>query len=89
MSPHGDDLDSVFERIFAGESAVEKVGLGARRAGSEVLVSPVDFDPHPLISKASGRYMARASKMAVVAAHHAMEESGLLASEGGPAEAGI
>jgi 3-oxoacyl-[acyl-carrier-protein] synthase II len=54
-----------------------------------MLLSPVDFDPDPLIPKLQGRYMARVSKMAVVAAHHALEASGLLVSGAGPAEAGI
>jgi 3-oxoacyl-[acyl-carrier-protein] synthase II len=54
-----------------------------------MLLSPVDFDPDSLIPKLQGRYMARASKMAVVAAHHALERSGLLVSGAGPPEAGI
>ena len=54
-----------------------------------MLLSPVDFDAGDLIPKLSGRHMARASKMAVVAAHHALEGSGLLVSGAGPAEAGI
>ena len=54
-----------------------------------MLLSPVDFEPGPLIPKLSGRFMARATKMAVVAAHHALEGSGLLVSGAGPAEAGI
>ena len=54
-----------------------------------MLLAPVVFDPDPLVPKLQGRYMARASKMAVVAAHHALERSGLLASDAGPAEAGI
>ena len=89
MSPHGDNLCDVFDRVFAGESAIRKVRLEANGCGSDMLVSPVDFDPGPLIPKLQGRYMARASKMAVVAAHHALEDSGLLASGRGPAEAGI
>ena len=89
MSPHGDDLNDVFERVFAGESAVRKVEFEANGSTRELLLSAVDFDPDPLISKVSGRFMARASKMAVVAANHAMEQSGLLVSGKGPAEAGI
>ena len=89
VAPHGDDLDDVFDRVFAGESAVRKVQFEANGKGREMLLSPVDFDPGPLIPKLPGRYMARASKMAVVAAHHALEASGLLVSGRGPAEAGI
>ena len=88
VSPHGDEMDKVFERVFAGESAVRKVKLESNRGASDVLLAPVDFDPDPLIPKLPGRFMARASKMAVVAAHHALEASGLLVS-GGRADAGV
>ena len=89
VSPHGDHLDDVFDRVFAGESAIRKVRLESDRLGCDVLLSPVDFDPDPLIPKLTGRFMARVSKMAVVAAHHALEGSGLLDSGAGPTEAGI
>jgi 3-oxoacyl-[acyl-carrier-protein] synthase II len=89
VSPHGDDPTDVFERVFAGESAVREVKLEANRGGSDMLLSPVDFDPGPLIPKLAGRFMARASKMAVVAAHHALDASGLLVSGAGPAAAGV
>ncbi len=89
VSPHGDRLVDVFDRVFAGESAIRKVRLDGDRLGRDVLLSPVDFDPDPLIPKLTGRFMARASKMAVVAAHHALEGSGLLDLGAGPAEAGV
>ena len=54
-----------------------------------MLLSLVEFDPGHLIPKIPGRLMARASKMAVVATHHALEGSSLLVSGAGPVEAGI
>jgi 3-oxoacyl-[acyl-carrier-protein] synthase II len=89
VSPHGEDLDEVFDRVFAGESAIQKVQVETAGSTKDMLLSSVDFDPDSLIPKLQGRYMARASKMAVVAAHHALEGSGLLVSGAGPAEAGI
>ncbi len=89
VSPHGDNLDEVFDRVFAGESSVRKVPIEANGSSCDMLLSPVDFEPDPLIPKLSGRFMARATRMAVVAAHHALERSGLLVSGAGPAEAGI
>ncbi len=89
VSPHGDDLNEVFDQVFAGESAIQKVQVEANGSRRDMLLSPVDFDPDPLIPRLQGRYMSRASKMAVVAAHHALEGSGLLVSGAGPAEAGI
>ncbi len=89
VSPHGDDLDDVFDRVFAGESSLRKVPVGANGSRCDMILSPVDFEPGDLIPKLSGRFMARATKMAVVAAHHALEGSGLLVSGAGPPEAGI
>ena len=89
VSPHGDDLNDVFDRVFAGESAIRKVRIEANGSRCDMVLSPVDFDPGHLIPRLSGRFMARATKMAVVAAHHALEESGLLVSDAGPKEAGI
>jgi 3-oxoacyl-[acyl-carrier-protein] synthase II len=89
VSPHGDDLNEVFDRVFAGESSVRKVPVEANGSSCDMLLSPVDFEPGQLIPKLSGRFMARATKMAVVAAHHALEGSGLLVSGSGPAGAGI
>ena len=89
VSPHGDDLNDVFDRVFAGESSVRKVPVEANGSSCDMLLSPVDFDPGHLIPRLSRRFMARATKMAVVAAHHALEGSGLLVSGAGPAEAGV
>ena len=89
VSPHGDDLGDVFERVFAGESAIRKVQVEANGLSCDMVLSPVDFDPGPLLPRLSGRFMTRATKMAVVAAHHALEGSGLLVSDVGPQEAGI
>jgi 3-oxoacyl-[acyl-carrier-protein] synthase II len=89
VSPHGENLNDVFDRVFAGESAIQKVQVEEDGSRRDMLLAPVAFDPDPLVPKLQGRYMARVSKMAVVAAHHALEESGLLVSDSGPAEAGI
>ena len=89
VSPHGEDLDDVFDRVFAGKSAVRKMQVKANGSSRDMLLSPVDFDPGHLIPKLPGRFMARASKLAVVAAHHALESSGLLKDGAGPREAGI
>ena len=89
VSPHGDDLNDVFDRVLVGESSVQKVPVEANGSRCDMILAPVDFEPGHLIPKLSGRFMARATKMAVVAAHHALEGSGLLVSGAGPAEAGI
>jgi 3-oxoacyl-[acyl-carrier-protein] synthase II len=89
VSPHGEDLNDVFDRVFAGESAIRKVQVEADGSMTDMLLAPVDFEPDALIPKLQGRYVAWVSKMAVVAAHHALEGSGLLVSDAGPAEAEI
>ena len=49
VSPHGDDLEEVFDRVFAGESSVRKVPIEANGSRCDMLLSPVDFEPGHLI----------------------------------------
>ncbi|MDE0799080.1 MAG: beta-ketoacyl-[acyl-carrier-protein] synthase family protein, partial [Nitrosomonadaceae bacterium] len=51
---------------------------GTPEFGSDVLVASAKFDPTGIISKPHQVFMDRVSQMAVVAAHHALENSGLL-----------
>lgn len=89
VSPHGDDPDAMFDRLYAGESAIRKVYLGTEDFGGHALLAPVDFDPGELIPKAQRLFMARVSQMVVVAAHRALETAGLLVDDRGPEGAGV
>lgn len=81
VSPHGNDLKQVFDKIYQGKSAIEMIRSGTPEFGSDVLVASAKFDPTGVISKPHQVFMDRVSQMAVVAANHALENAGLL-SEG-------
>jgi 3-oxoacyl-[acyl-carrier-protein] synthase II len=89
VSPHGGAPAAMFERLYAGESAVRKIHSGTAELGNDVLVAAAEFDPAGFIPKAQLFTMDRVAQMAVVAAHRALTASGLLAGEQGPAGAGI
>jgi len=89
VSPHGGEPDEVFERLYRGESAIRKVRTGTAELGGDALVAQAEFDPSGIIPKLQIVVMDRVSQMAVVAAHRALAESGLLADESGPADMGI
>ena len=78
VSPHGSDPNKVFDKIYRGESAIEMIRSGTPEFGSDVLVASANFDPTGIISKPHQVFMDRVSQMAVVAARHALENSGLL-----------
>ena len=78
VSPHGNDPNKVFDKIYQGESAIKMIRSGTPEFGSDVLVANAKFDPKGLISKPHQVFMDRVTQMAVVAADYALENSGLL-----------
>ncbi len=78
VSPHGNDSNKVFDEIYQGKSAIEMIRSGTPEFGSDVLVASANFDPTGIISKPHQVFMDRVSQMAVVAAHYALENAGLL-----------
>ncbi len=89
VSPHGGDPDGVFERLYAGESAIRKVRSGTAEFGADVLLAQAECDPSGVIPKAQLFVMDRVSQMAVIAAHRALAGAKLLVEDRGPAAAGI
>ena len=77
VSPHGSDPNKVFDKIYQGESAIKMIRSGTTEFGSNVLLARTEFDPTGIISKPHQVFMDRVSQMAVVAAHHALENAGL------------
>jgi 3-oxoacyl-[acyl-carrier-protein] synthase II len=88
-SPHGDDLKSVFTRLYAGESAIRKVRSGTHEFGTEVLLAPVELDTDGIIPKSQALFMDRVTQLAMVAAHRALVTAGMLVDDRGPQDAGI
>ena len=78
VSPHGSDPNKVFDKIYRGESAIKMIRSGTPEFGSDVLVASAKFDPTGVISKPHQVFMDRVTQMAVVAAHYALENAGLL-----------
>lgn len=89
VAPHGGDPEAVFERLYRGETAIRKVRTGTPELGGEALLAQAEFDPSGSIPKLQLVVMDRVSQMAVVAAHRALEASGLLADDVRPADMGI
>jgi 3-oxoacyl-[acyl-carrier-protein] synthase II len=89
VSPHGGDTDRVFERLYAGESAIRKVRTGSDESSVEVLLAPVEFDPSGVIPKGQLFVMDRVAQIAVIAAQRALFAANLLVEDRGPAAAGI
>ena len=77
IAPHGEDPESVFDRIYQGDSAVRMVRSGTVDFGSDLPLATADFTPKDRIPKTQKLFMARASQMAVVAAEGALQSSGL------------
>lgn len=81
VSPHGDDPNQVFDKIYLGESAIRLIRTGTPEFGSNVLVANINFDPAGKIPKAQALFMDRVSQMAVIAARQALEHAGLLSGD--------
>ena len=88
VSPHGEDSDDVFEQIFEGRSAVRRVENANGRRGAVGMLAPVTLDPEA-VPKVHGRVMARASKMAFVAAGQALSRADLSSDDPARIAAGI
>lgn len=87
--PHGHDPAHVFERIYRGESAIRLVRSGTPELGDDLPLAPAELDAGEIIPKNQRLFMARVAQLGVVAAHHALEDAGLLRDGRGPTEAGV
>lgn len=78
VSPHGENPETVFDRICAGESAVRAYPLDAVDWAEEPIpMARADFDPGDRIPKIQRIFMSRAGQMAVAAAYDALLHAGL------------
>ncbi|HTS53172.1 MAG TPA: beta-ketoacyl-[acyl-carrier-protein] synthase family protein [Burkholderiales bacterium] len=89
ISPHGGEPEEVFERLYAGESAIRKVHSGTTEFGADALLARAECDPAGVIPKTQLLLMDRVSQMAVVAAHRALRAAKLLVEDRGPSTAGV
>ena len=91
VTPHGADPAQVFERLYRGESAIRMVRTGTPEWGADLPLAPAEIEgAEAIIPRAQKLFMARVSQLAVVAAHNALTQSGLLTSTARPpAEMGV
>lgn len=88
-TPHGSDPEAAFDRMYRGESAIRMVRSGTEDFGADLPLARVDLEAGDIIPKLQSLFMARATQLAMVAAHGALTRSRLLADDRGPAEAGL
>lgn len=89
VSPLGNDVDTAFARLCAGESGVRRVTSGSGMAGGDAIVAPSEYEMGPTVPRMQARLMARAAQMAVVAAGSAFASAGLDPKDAWAEEAGI
>jgi 3-oxoacyl-[acyl-carrier-protein] synthase II len=77
VTPHGDQADRVFERVWAGESAVQKVLMGRERAAADVIMARADWNPDAELTAIQKLAMDPVAQMALVAARRALAQAGL------------
>ena len=88
VTPHGDRADEIFERVYAGESAVGTMPYGRPGAATEVAAALAVRDPDDGIAPMRRVVMDPVAQMAYTAARSALAEAGLLEEPGRLARAG-
>ena len=89
VTPHGDNADTVFERVFAGESVIRRVRSGREQLAGDVLLGIADWHPHEDVMPIQKVVMDPVAQMATVAARRALTQAGLLDEERILGNAGI
>jgi 3-oxoacyl-[acyl-carrier-protein] synthase II len=78
VTPLGDELDSVWDALLQGRSGISRIAhFDPSPYPCQIAGQVLDFDPDGYIPVKEARRMARASQMALVAAHKAVADSGL------------
>ena len=78
LSPLGNDVDTFWRRLVAGESGIEPIALFDVEGFSCTIGGEIrDFNPQDYMDRKSARRMARFSQLAVAAAREAVEDAAL------------
>ena len=88
ISPLGNDVDTLFTRVAAGESAIRQLAL-PRFGPRPVLGAQAEFDGAAHFEGMKLRMLDRVSQMALVAAGQAIAESGLDFAQEDPERCGV
>jgi 3-oxoacyl-(acyl-carrier-protein) synthase len=77
VTPHGDQAERVFERVYAGESAVGLYRSGRGAAAADVLLGKADWNPDDYVTPIQKLAMDPVAQMAYGAARNALAQAGL------------
>jgi 3-oxoacyl-[acyl-carrier-protein] synthase II len=77
VTPHGDDADTIFRRVYAGESVVQRVRSGRPGVEGDVLLAAAQWHPEEITST-QRVVMDPVAQMAFASARRALAQAGLL-----------
>jgi len=89
VTPHGDRSDRIFERLYAGESAIRTVCYGRAALKLDVPVAVAEWDPKGEITPLPRVITDPVAHMAFAAARRALSQAGLVDEPDVLARAGI
>ncbi len=89
VTPHGDQGEQVFERVYAGESAVRLVRMGREGVSADVLLARASWSPDTELTAIQKLAMDPVAQMGFVAARRALSQAGLLERSDLLADAGV
>jgi 3-oxoacyl-(acyl-carrier-protein) synthase len=89
VTPHGDDADSIFQRVFAGESVIRRVRSGREGWAADVLVGKAEWNPQRDTTPIQRVAMDPVAQMAFVSAQKALTQAGLIENDTALDRAGI
>lgn len=78
VTPHGDDSDRIFERVYAGETAIRTIRYGRPPAEFDVLVGAAEWNPEGEITPRQAVVMDPVAQMAYTAGARALSQAGLV-----------
>ncbi|MHB1193987.1 MAG: beta-ketoacyl-[acyl-carrier-protein] synthase family protein [Longimicrobiales bacterium] len=89
VTPHGDQADRIFERVYAGESVVQKVHMGREGVSADVILARADWNPDAELTPIQKLAMDPVAQMGFVAARQALAQAGLAERTDLLADAGV
>ena len=89
VTPHGDDADRIFERVYAGESAIGKYRSGREGLEADVLLGRAAWSPDSEVTPIQKLAMDPVAQMGFAAAKRALSQAGLTDRADVLADAGV
>lgn len=89
ITPHGDDAEQVFQRVYAGESTVRRIRTGRDELEVDALVALADWSPDAELTAIQKLAMDPVAQMGFLAARRALAQAGLTEGADLLADAGV